>query len=51
MLTRLRATDQVFDLSGSQQRAMSRAGVSQRVIRDLPEINHFEREFVLGNQN
>jgi len=51
MLTRLRATDQVFDLSGSQQRAMGRAGVSHRVIRDLPEINHFEREFVLGNQN
>jgi len=51
MLTRLRATEQVFDLSGSQQRAMERAGVSHRVIRDLPEINHFEREFVLGKQD
>ena len=50
ILTRLRATAQVFELSGSQQRAMARAGVSHRVIRDLPDINHFERELVLGNR-
>jgi hypothetical protein len=50
MLTRLRATGQVFDLSGSQKRAMGLAGVSQRVLRDLPDINHFERERALGSR-
>ena len=50
ILTRLRATNQVFELSKSQQRAMSQAGVSQRVIRELQEINHFELERVLGSR-
>jgi hypothetical protein len=50
MLARLRATNQVFELSGSQQRAMSRAGVSQRVIREVLEINRFELERVLGSR-
>ena len=50
MLTLLRATNQVFELSGSQQRAMSQAGVSQRVIRELLEINRFELERVLGSK-
>ncbi|HEY8154023.1 MAG TPA: hypothetical protein VII72_07850 [Myxococcota bacterium] len=50
MLARLRATNQVFELSGSQQRAMSQAGVSQRVIRELLEINHFELERGLGSR-
>jgi hypothetical protein len=50
MPTRLRATNQVFELSGSQQRAMSHAGVSQRVIRELLEINRFELERVLGSR-
>ena len=50
MLTRLLATNQVFDLSGSQKRAMGQAGVSQRVLRNLPDINHFERERALGSR-
>ena len=50
ILTRLRATGQVFDLSGSQKRAMGQAGVSQRVLRNLPDINHFERERALGSR-
>jgi hypothetical protein len=50
MLTRLRVMNQVFELSKSQQRAMSQAGVSQRVIRELLEIHRFELERVLGSK-
>jgi hypothetical protein len=48
MLDRLRATDQVFDLSPSQRERLLEAGVSRRVVAELPEINRDERDQILA---
>jgi hypothetical protein len=48
MLQRLRTTDQVFDLSSDQQRALLSAGVSRRVVREMPDINREKGERILG---
>jgi len=48
ILDRLRDTGQVFDLSRSQQRDLRAAGVSSRVIAEMPDINREERDDVLG---
>jgi hypothetical protein len=48
MLQRLRATDQVFDLSPEQARELRRAGVSERVISEMPNINRERRDSILG---
>ena len=50
MLDRLRDTDQVFDLSPGQERALRDAGVSARVIREMPNINRSERDEILSRR-
>jgi hypothetical protein len=50
ILQRLRATHQVFDLNASQERTLAQAGVSQRVLREMPEINRLERDRILGSR-
>jgi hypothetical protein len=49
MLQRLRATGQIFDLTGEQERALRDAGISSRVVREMREINVEEREMILGS--
>ena len=48
MLDRLRATDQVFDLNASQRRELLEAGVSERVVAEMQEINRTQRDVILG---
>ena len=48
MLRRLRATGQVFDLTGEQERALIDAGVSSYVVREMKYINVDERDRILS---
>jgi len=48
ILARLRATDHVFDLSSSQEERLRQAGISERVIREMQEINRDERDEILS---
>ena len=48
ILERLRDTGQIFDLSRSQEQDLREAGVSQRVIAGMQDINRDRREEVLG---
>jgi hypothetical protein len=48
ILERLRATNQVFDVSPEQARALRQAGVSDRVISQMPQINRERRDSILG---
>jgi hypothetical protein len=48
MLQRLRATGQIFDLSPRQEEALIAAGVSRRVVAEMPDINRERREEILG---
>jgi hypothetical protein len=50
MLDRMRATDQVYDLSPGQERTLRDAGISDRVIRSMRDINRQEREEILGRR-
>jgi hypothetical protein len=50
MVDRLEATDQVFDLSPGQERALRQAGISDRVIREMRDINRERRDQILGRQ-
>ncbi len=47
MIERLQATDQVFDLSDSQEKYLLDEGVSRYVVNELPDINRQERDRVL----
>ena len=51
MLRRLRATDQVFDLSASQRQHLLDEGVSDSVVDALPDINRATRDELLGPQD
>jgi hypothetical protein len=48
MLSRLRATGQIFDVDASQERALLSAGISPEVVAELPRINQQEKERVLS---
>jgi hypothetical protein len=48
MLNRLRDTGQVFDLSPGQRDALRDAGISDRVLREMPNINRSQRDEILG---
>ncbi len=48
MLRRLRATGQVFDLTGEQERALIDAGVSSDVVREMKYIHVDERDRILS---
>jgi hypothetical protein len=48
ILSRLRGTGQIFDLSRSQAQALRNAGISQRVVTEMQDINRDRREEVLG---
>jgi hypothetical protein len=50
MLDRLEATDQVFDLSSSQEETLRKEGVSARVVRGMREINRVERDRILSQR-
>ena len=47
MLDRLRATNQVFDLTPEQQRYLLEKGVSQGVIDQLPTLNMEKKDELL----
>jgi hypothetical protein len=49
ILNRLRATGQVFELTGSQQQRLRDQGVSQNVISEMSQINRETRERLLNN--
>ena len=46
-LARLRATDQIFELSEGQRRALLDAGISPQVVAEMPRINQAEGNRVL----
>jgi hypothetical protein len=48
ILDRLRATGQIFDLSSSQEQALRDAGLSERVIAEMQQINRQRRDQILG---
>jgi hypothetical protein len=48
ILDRLEATGQIFELSRAQQQTLLEAGVSRRVVAEMPEINRDRREEILG---
>jgi hypothetical protein len=48
ILERLRASGQIFDLSRSQEDALRDAGLSERVIAEMQQINRHRREEILG---
>lgn len=50
MIARLRATDQVFDLTSEQRRALLDAGVSAAVVAEMPRINQAEKNRVLASE-
>ena len=51
MLARLRATNQVFDLTAEQQRYLLDKGVSQSVIDQLPNLNMEKKDELLQPQD
>lgn len=51
MLARLRATDQVFELTSAQERLLRDQGVSQTVISAMREINRDTRDRLLNNRS
>ncbi|MFZ5588502.1 MAG: glycine zipper domain-containing protein [Pseudomonadota bacterium] len=50
MIDRLRATNQVFDLSRAQEDRLASQGVSRNVLREMRDINREERERVISRQ-
>jgi hypothetical protein len=50
MLARLRATDQIFELSEDQREALLDAGISPRVVAEMPRINQGEKDRVLARR-
>jgi hypothetical protein len=48
ILDRLRDTGQIFDLSRSQEEALRDAGLSERVIAEMQQINREQRDQILG---
>lgn len=50
MIARLRATDQVFELTSAQEQQLRSQGVSQAVITEMEQINREERDRLLSNQ-
>jgi uncharacterized membrane protein YebE (DUF533 family) len=50
MLARLRATDQIFDLTEDQKKALIDAGISPYVVAEMPRINQAEKNRVLAEQ-
>jgi hypothetical protein len=50
MISRMRATGQVFELSSEQQQYLRDRGVSQNVISQMETINQDKRQQILNNQ-
>ena len=50
MVERLRATGQVFELTPEQQTYLRNQGVSDYVLRQLPELNRDVRDSLMGQQ-
>jgi hypothetical protein len=50
MLDRLRATDQVFDLTDDQKEYLQNQGVSRRVVDQMAEINREQRQQILNER-
>jgi uncharacterized protein YbjT (DUF2867 family) len=50
-LARLRATDQIFELSEGQRRALLDAGVSPQVVAEMSRINQEEKDRVLARRD
>jgi hypothetical protein len=50
MLSRLRATDQIFELTPEQQKYLADHGVSQNVISQMDSINQDKKQQLLNNQ-
>ena len=50
MLTKLRATDQIFELTAEQEKYLRDNGVSQNVISQMESINQERRQQLLNNQ-
>ena len=44
IISRLDATDQIFELTPEQQRYLLDRGVSRRVVDRLPEVNREQRD-------
>jgi hypothetical protein len=51
IIDRMRATDQVFELTASQRTFLRDRGVSSRVINEMPEINRETREQLLSRRS
>lgn len=49
-LRRLRATNQVFDLSLEQENRLARQGISRNVLRQMRDINRAERERLVNSR-
>src|SRR3954447_238440 len=50
MLSRLRATDQVFELTSEQQKYLSDRGVSHYLISQMETVNQSQKQQILNNQ-
>ena len=51
MLARLRATDQIFELTPEQDRYLLDRGVSRNVVNQMKNINREARDRLLGSQS
>lgn len=51
MLQRLRATNQVFELTDEQERHLRNQGVSQNVLREMRDINRELRDQLMQDQS
>jgi len=50
MLSRLRATDQIFELTSEQRKYLADHGISQNVISQMESINQDKKQQILSNQ-
>jgi hypothetical protein len=51
MLRRLRATNQIFELTSEQEQTLRNNGVSQNLINQMREINRAQRDELLKNNS
>jgi hypothetical protein len=51
MVSRLRATNQVFDVSAEQASVLRQQGVSDHVIQEMQQINRQSRDSILGRSH
>ena len=50
MLSRMRATGQIFELSSDQEKYLRDRGVSQNVISQMESLNQDKKQQLLNNQ-